>query len=42
MLTLYKIKATISTVIGLIDSAILGFDHGWRLGDGISSLDQWK
>ena len=42
MLTLYKINTTISKVIGLTDSAILGFDHGWRLGDGISSLDQWE
>ena len=42
MLTLYRIEATISKVIGLIDSAFLGFDHRWRLGDGISSLDQWK
>ncbi len=42
MLTLYNIEATISNLIGLIDSAIVRFDHGWRLGDGISSLDQWK
>ena len=42
MLTLYKVEATISNLIGMIDSAIVGFDPGWRLGDGISSLDQWK
>ena len=42
MPTLYKSEATISKVIGLIDSAILGVDHGWKLDDGISSLDQRK
>lgn len=30
MPTIYKIEATFE------------FDRGWRLGDGISSLDQWK
>ena len=42
MLTLYKSEATISNLIGLMDSAIVGFDHRRRLDDGISSLDQWK